>query len=135
MIASGSGYTTLPTATVPSGRRFLGLQDATQLFERYSQIELEDIDYEDTVLETGGNIVLEDGSGVFHQEADVTAEQSFVEFEAFLSGGNILNEDESIINSAEFGDGTGAGRISFEDGGRVLSETFDGATCNSYTIW
>ena len=128
MIASGSGYTTLPTATVPSGRRFLGLQDATQLFERYSQIELEDIDYEDTVLETGGNIVLEDGSGVFHQEADVTAEQSFVEFEAFLSGGNILNEDESIINSAEFGDGTGAGRISFEDGGRVLNETFDGAS-------
>ena len=128
MIASGSGYTTLPTATVPTGRRFIGLQDATQLFERYTQIELEDVNYEDTVLETGDNIVLEDGSGVFHQEVAITPEQSFVEFEAFLSGGNILNEDDSIINSAEFGDGTGAGRISYEDGGRVMNETFDGAS-------
>ena len=40
MIASGSGYTTLPTATVARGARFVELQDDTQLFERYAQIQV-----------------------------------------------------------------------------------------------
>ena len=133
MIASGSGYTTLPTATVARGARFVELQDNTQLFERYAQIQLEDVTYEKTLLNgtdasstnAGSNILQEDGSGVFHQEASIAEIEGFVEYE---TGDKILNEvDEEFIKSSEFGDGTGAGRIEFETGGRLESETFDGA--------
>jgi len=43
MIASGGGYTTLPTATVTVGDRFIGLENATELFDRYSVITLEPV--------------------------------------------------------------------------------------------
>ena len=64
MIESGSGYTSLPTATITVGDRFLSLENQTN-----------------------------------RRDAD----------------GNTIE-----------GDGKGAGRIEFEDGGRMLSETFDG---------
>ena len=100
MIASGSGYTTLPTATIPAGRRFLGLQDETQKIRHavFPMLETEvpesGLVKDAVVLETGERIVSE------------TAGEQFVSIEA---------------------DGQGAGRIEFEDGGRALSETFDGA--------
>ena len=41
MIASGGGYTSLPTATI-DGVRFIGLEDATDLnTSDFSRIELE----------------------------------------------------------------------------------------------
>ena len=91
MIASGSGYTTLPTATITIGDRFLRLEDQTKR-QRLSAIQ----------LEQGG----------------------FVEFEQ--SAGNILDEEDSLQSVTDF-DTVGAGRIEFEDGGRLLSETFTGA--------
>tara|TARA_B110001454_G_scaffold29735_1_gene29091 strand:- start:280 stop:1074 length:795 start_codon:yes stop_codon:yes gene_type:complete len=96
MIASGSGYTTLPTATITVGDRFLSLENQTNR-QRLGQILLE-------------------GS---------TGEQTgFIEFQQ--NDGNIIDEQESTV--ALEADGTGAGRIEFEDGGRMLSETFTGAT-------
>ena len=91
MIASGSGYTTLPTATITIGNRFLRLEDQTKR-QRLGIIQ----------LEQGG----------------------FVEFEQ--DTGNILDEQDSLQSITDF-DTVGAGRIEFEDGGRVLSETFTGA--------
>ena len=91
MIASGSGYTTLPTATITIGDRFLRLEDQTKR-QKLSVIQ----------LEQGG----------------------FVELEQ--STGNILDEEDSLQTVVDF-DTVGAGRIEFEDGGRVLSETFTGA--------
>jgi hypothetical protein len=96
MIASGSGYTTLPTATITVGDRFLGLETQTN-------------------RQRLGNIILEGTSG------DLTG---FLEFQQ--NDGHIIDEQESTV--ALEADGTGAGRIEFEDGGRMLSETFTGAT-------
>ena len=57
MIASGSGYTTLPTATI-SGIRFMALEDATDsATDGHSRIE----------LETGGRVLTDiafDGASV-----------------------------------------------------------------------
>ena len=51
-------------------------------------------------------------------------QNGFVEFEQ--STGHILDEEDSLQSITDF-DTVGAGRIEFEDGGRVLSETFTGA--------
>ena len=101
VIASGSGYTTLPTATITVGDRFLSLENETQKIrhgvfpmletERENPVFVQDA----VVLETGERIV-----------SETTGEQ-FTSIDA---------------------DGQGAGRIEFEDGGRVLSETFTGAS-------
>ena len=96
MIASGSGYTTLPTATITVGDRFLSLENQTN-------------------RQRLGNIILEGTSG------NLTG---FLEFQQ--NDGRIIDEQESTV--ALDGDGTGPGRIEFEDGGRMLSETFDGAS-------
>jgi len=93
MIAGGSGYTTLPTATITIGDRFLRLEDQTKR-QRLGAI----------ALETSGEGLLE-------------LEQST---------GNILDEQDSLQAVVDF-ETIGAGRIEFEDGGRVLSETFTGA--------
>ena len=59
MIASGSGYTTLPTATI-SGDRFIGLESATSdISSPYSRILFED----------GGRVLSDiafDGASVKH---------------------------------------------------------------------
>ena len=91
MIASGSGYTSLPTATITIGDRFLRLEDQTKR-QRLGAIQLE--------------------------------QNGFVEFEQ--STGHILDEEDSLQSVTDF-DTVGAGRIEFEDGGRILSETFTGA--------
>ena len=76
MIASGSGYTTLPTATIPAGRRFLGLQDETQKIRHavFPMLETEvpesGLVKDAVVLETGERIVSE------------TAGEQFVSIEA-----------------------------------------------------
>ena len=96
MIASGGGYTTLPTATITVGDRFLALENETNL-QRLGVIQLE-------------------GS---------TGEQTgFIEFQQ--NTGNILDEQNSTV--ALESDGAGVGRIEFEFGGRMLSETFTGAS-------
>ena len=41
MIASGGGYTSLPTATITVGKRFIGLEAVTNK-RRMAVIELED---------------------------------------------------------------------------------------------
>ena len=97
MIASGSGYTTLPTATLTIGDRHLGLEDATN---------------EQRLSFVGS---LEDGSGAIRQE----------QLDDFGNIDNILNEDESITLVPE-SDSQGDGRLALEDGGNILSETFDG---------
>ena len=98
MIASGSGYTTLPTATLTIGDRHLGLEDATN---------------EQRLSFVGS---LEDGSGAIRQE----------QLDDFGNIDNILNEDDSITLIPE-SDSQGDGRLALEDGGNLLSETFDGA--------
>ena len=94
MISAGGGYTSLPTATITVGDRFLGLENQTN-------------------RQRLGNIILEGTSG------DLTG---FLEFQQ--NDGRIIDEQESTV--ALKGDGTGAGRIEFEQGGRALSETFTG---------
>ena len=96
IISAGGGYTTLPTATITVGDRFLGLESQTN-------------------RQRLGNIILEGTSG------DLTG---FLEFQQ--NDGNIIDEQESTV--ALEGDGTGAGRIEFEQGGRALSETFTGTS-------
>ena len=98
MIASGGGYTSLPTATITVGNRYIGLESQTNL-QRLAVIELED---------SPGN----DG------------QPDHLEFQR--NTGNILDEQETTV--AVEGDGTGAGRIELESGGNILNETFDGAS-------
>jgi len=98
MIASGGGYTTLPTATITVGDRFLGLESQTNL-QRLAVIELESSPGSD-------------------------GQPDHLEFQR--NTGNILDEQETTV--AVEGDGTGAGRIELESGGNLLDETFDGAS-------
>jgi hypothetical protein len=90
MIASGSGYTTLPTATITTGNRFISLETETNL-QRLAGIQLEQ------------------GLGLIQLQQ---------------SEHHIIDEQNSTV--ALEGGGTGAGRIEFEDGGTILSETFTG---------
>ena len=98
MIASGGGYTTLPTATITVGDRFIGLESVTNR-RRMSVIELED-------------------------SPDILGQPEHLEFQQ--NDGNILDEQDTLVTIE--GDGLGAGRIELEDGGRILNETFDGAS-------
>ena len=96
MIASGSGYTTLPTATITVGNRFIGLEAATNK-RRMSVIELED-------------------------SPDFLGRPNHLEFQQ--DDGNILDEQDTLVVIES--DGQGAGRIELESGGNLLDETFDG---------
>jgi len=98
MIASGGGYTTLPTATITVGNRFIGLETFTTR-RRMSVIELED-------------------------SPDLIGDPNHLEFQR--DDGNILDEEDTLVTIE--GDGLGAGRIELESGGNLLDETFDGAS-------
>ena len=98
MIASGGGYTSLPTATITVGNRYIGLESQTNL-QRLAVIELESSPGSD-------------------------GQPDHLEFQR--NTGNILDEQETTV--AVEGDGTGAGRIELESGGNILNETFDGAS-------
>ena len=98
MIASGGGYTTLPTATITVGNRFIGLEAQTNR-QRMAVIELE-------------------------QSPSVTGQPNHLELQQ--NTGNILDEQDGTV--AVIGDGAGAGRIELETGGNLLDETFDGAS-------
>jgi len=140
MIASGSGYTTLPTATLTIGDRFIGLENATELFDRYSRVTLESVKLNYTLLDgtdgsssnAGEKLILEDGSGNVASENIFEGIQGNIQFETAAQSideaTNIQNEEEIIINLEGVSDSVGAGRIEFEDGGRILNETFDGAS-------
>jgi len=88
MIASGSGYTTLPTATITVGDRFLSLESDTNR-QRLSTISLEDgtgaIEFE----QNSGNILNQDDSvtTILADPNDVGLGR--IEFEF---GGTMLNE-------------------------------------------
>ena len=97
MIAGGSGYTSLPTATITIGDRHIGLENATN--ERR--------------LSFVGQ--LEDGPFFIRQE----------QLDSFGNIDNILNEDDSLT-VIEDTDKAGDGRLDLEDGGNILSESFDG---------
>ena len=98
MIASGGGYTTLPTATVTTGDRFIGLESLTNR-RRMSVIELED-------------------------SPDLIGDPNHLEFQR--DDGNILDEEDTLVTIES--DGQGAGRIELESGGNLLDETFDGVS-------
>ena len=97
MIASGGGYTSLPTATITVGKRFIGLEAVTNK-RRMAVIELED-------------------------SPATNGEPNHLELQR--STGNILDEEDTLVTIES--DGTGAGRIELETGGFILNETFDGA--------
>jgi hypothetical protein len=97
MIASGGGYTSLPTATITIGKRFIGLEAVTNK-RRMAVIELED-------------------------SPATNGEPNHLELQR--NTGNILDEEDSLVTIES--DGTGAGRIELETGGFILNETFDGA--------
>ena len=95
MIASGSGYTTLPTATLTIGDRHLGLEDATN---------------EQRLSFVGS---LEDGSGAIRQE----------QLDDFGNIDNILNEDESLttIIDLNFDFGEQSVTCTFIDSGDAIN--------------
>jgi len=138
MIASGGGYTTLPTATITVGNRFIGLENATELFDRYSRVTLEPVKLNYTLLDgtdgsssnTGEKLILEDGSGNLATENIFEGIQGNIQFETAAQSideaTNIQNEEEVIINLEGVSDSEGAGRIELESGGNLLDETFDG---------
>ena len=172
MIASGSGYTTLPTATITLGNRFIGLENATELFDRYSRITLEPVRLDFVLLDATEDlnyivlngtdssstnaderVTLEDGSGSVVEEVfEITASvedkitledgsgnltlneeiQGNIQFETAAQSideaTNIQNEEEIIINLESVSDSVSAGKIELEDGGKILNETFDGAS-------
>ena len=104
MIASGSGYTTLPTATITVGDRFLSLENETQKIRPavFPMLETE----------------------------RPFAEPQYYALDAVIleTGDLIVSETSGEQFTSVVADGQGAGRIEFEDGGRMLSETFTGAS-------
>jgi len=97
MIAGGYGYTTLPTATLTIGDRHIGLEGATN--ERRLSFVSQ----------------LEGSDDFIRQE----------QLDNFGNIDNILNEDESLTIIVDTST-AGNGRLALEDGGNILSETFDG---------
>ncbi len=95
VIASGGGYTSLPTATITVGDRFFSLEAQTNR-QRLAAIQLEH------AVDPNG----------------------LIEFQR--NDGNVLDEQETTVTLE--GDGTGAGRLELEDGGKILREDFDGAS-------
>jgi len=94
MIASGSGYTSLPTATI-DGTRFIGLQDATEKVRNAIFPQQESV--ADGVLNSA--IILESGERIL-SETNVDHFTDLLDFQT-----------------------TDFSRIEFEDGGRVLNES------------
>ena len=116
MIASGSGYTTLPTATI-DGTRFIGLENATNTKRNALFPVQERNDSATIILETGERILQETDADNF---ADLVRPPSddFCRLE-LEQGGNLVNESSfSVLNV------TGATVIPFGDEiGRATSLT------------
>ena len=116
MIASGSGYTTLPTATI-DGTRFIGLENATNTKRDALFPVQERNDSATIILETGERILQETDANNF---ADLVRPPSddFCRLE-LEQGGNLVNESSfSVLNV------TGATVIPFGDEiGRATSLT------------
>ena len=116
MIASGSGYTTLPTATI-DGTRFIGLENATNTKRDALFPVQERNDSATIILETGKRILQETDADNF---ADLVRPPSddFCRLE-LEQGGNLVNESSfSVLNV------TGATVIPFGDEiGRATSLT------------
>ena len=116
MIASGSGYTTLPTATI-DGTRFIGLENATNTKRDALFPVQERNDSATIILETGERILQETDADNF---ADLVRPPSddFCRLE-LEQGGNLVNESSfSVLNV------TGATVIPFGDEiGRATSLT------------
>ena len=116
MIASGSGYTTLPTATI-DGTRFIGLENATNTKRDALFPVQERADSATIILETGERILQETDADNF---ADLVRPPSddFCRLE-LEQGGNLVNESSfSVLNV------TGATVIPFGDEiGRATSLT------------
>jgi hypothetical protein len=106
MIASGSGYTTLPTATITIGNRFIGLESQTNR-QRLGIIQLE-YSTGSGFLEfqqDNGNILDEENSTVV-LEGDSTG-AGRIEFE---DGGLIINETFDGVDATVIPFGTDIGR-------------------------
>ena len=116
MIASGSGYTTLPTATI-DGTRFIGLENNTNIKRDALFPVQERADSATIILETGERILQETDADNF---ADLVRPPSddFCRLE-LEQGGNLVNESSfSVLNV------TGATVIPFGDEiGRATSLT------------
>ena len=116
MIASGSGYTSLPTATI-DGTRFIGLENATNTKRNALFPVQERADSATIILETGERILQETDADNF---ADLVRPPSddFCRIE-LEEGGNLVNESSfSVLNV------TGATVIPFGDEiGRATSLT------------
>ena len=138
IIASGGGYTTLPTATITIGDRHLGLENDTnrQRLGLIGELEASKPPTAQIQLETGaGSVVMEQDIGSAGPDRFVQEDfergtslydslPGFIEFEQDF--GNILDEQESGV-TIESRSTTGLGRFEFEQGGTMLSETFTGA--------
>ena len=138
IIASGGGYTTLPTATITIGDRHLGLENDTnrQRLGLIGELEASKPPTAQIQLETGtGSVVMEQDIGSAGPDRFVQEDfergtslydslSGFIEFEQDF--GNILDEQESGV-TIESRSTTGLGRFEFEQGGTMLSETFTGA--------
>ena len=106
MIASGSGYTTLPTATITVGDRFLSLESDTNR-QRLSVITLEDgtgsIEFE----QNSGNILNQDDSVTTIAADPNDVGLGRIEFEF---GGTMLNETFDGASATVIPYGTEIGR-------------------------
>ena len=106
MIASGSGYTTLPTATITVGDRFLSLESDTNR-QRLSTISLEDgtgaIEFE----QNSGNILNQDDSVTTILADPSNVGLGRIEFEF---GGTMLNETFDGASATVIPYGTEIGR-------------------------
>ena len=108
MIASGGGYTSLPTATITVGDRFIGLEAQTNR-TRLAKIQLE----HETIPGIGFlEFQRDDGNILDEQETTVTIEGSTegagrIELE---DGGNILNETFDGTNATVIPFGADIGR-------------------------
>ena len=138
LIASGGGYTTLPTSTITVGDRHIGQETDTAL-QRLGLIALEGSEPETSQiqLETGtGSVVMEEDIGSAGVDFFVTEDfdlgtslydalPGFIEFEQNF--GNIIDEQDSSVAILSRST-SGLGRFEFEQGGTMLSETFTGAS-------
>jgi hypothetical protein len=120
MIASGSGYTSLPTATI-DGTRFIGLQDATEttrnaIFPQQESVE-DQVLNSAVILESGQRILSETNTDHFSPLLNFeTTDFSRIQFE---NGGRVINESSFAALNVQ-----GATVIPFgEDIGRATSLT------------
>jgi hypothetical protein len=104
MVASGSGYTTLPTATITIGNRFIGLESQTNR-QRLGIIQLEDDTGFLEFQQDNGNILDEENSTVALEGLGEGAGR--IEFE---DGGFIVNETFDGVNATVIPFGVDIGR-------------------------